>query len=137
MRARAKILFVDDSSDNRLILRTILEDDYDLVEAATVVTALQLMAEEKFDLVISDVLIRESNGLELVEAMRHRGNSTTGTPGETPFILLTRPEGIGFRERVLAAGANDYQAKPIVDMASFFERIERWLPDHLKAGRRT
>ena len=70
---RAKILLVDDESLVRTVARRILEsEDYDVVEAADGVEALELCEEQAFDLVVTDVVMPRMNGLDLIAGLAKR-----------------------------------------------------------------
>ena len=85
--------------------------------------ALELLDASRFDLMLLDLHMPEIDGFEVIRAIRERERST----GEhLPVIALTarsRPED---RERVLAAGMDDFLPKPI-QAAKLFAAIERVL----------
>lgn len=68
---RSKILIVDDSEFNRLILQELLKDDYDIIEAENGVEGIQVLKdhEKEIDLVLLDIVMPEMDGFEMLTAM--------------------------------------------------------------------
>ena len=112
---------VDDNADNRLIIRTILEDHYDIIEFSSGMEAIEGFKKSKPDVVILDISLPEMDGTEILRRIR-------GDPNlhDLPVIALTAHAMVGDREKYLAAGFNDYIAKPILDMKLLFSTIQRW-----------
>jgi DNA-binding NtrC family response regulator len=102
----SRILVIDDAQVIRELMREILElGGYETVGADTPERALALLEEEEISLVISDIVMPGSSGLELLAAVRarHRG---------LPVILVT---GAGTDENVkeaVARGADGLVIKP-------------------------
>ena len=117
-----RIAVVDDNADNRLIIRTILEDQYDIVEFSSGAEAIEGFNSEKPDVVILDISLPEMDGTEILRRIRDDPNLH-----DLPVIALTAHAMVGDREKYLAAGFNDYVAKPILDMSVLFSAIERWV----------
>jgi two-component system OmpR family response regulator/two-component system response regulator QseB len=63
------------------------------------------LASERFDLVLLDLGLPRGNGLDLLRALRARGDAT-------PVIVLTARDGPGERVAGLDSGADDYLVKP-------------------------
>jgi CheY-like chemotaxis protein len=118
-----KIAVVDDNSDNRLIIRTILEDQYDIVEFASGIEAIEGFRKSRPDVVILDISLPEMDGTEILRRIRD-----DSALHDLPVIALTAHAMVGDREKYLAAGFNDYVAKPILDMSVLFSTIQRWAP---------
>ncbi len=123
LRTMRKIAVVDDNADNRLIIRTILQDQYDIIEFSSGMEAIEAFKKSKPDVVILDISLPEMDGTEILRRIR-------GDPNlhDLPVIALTAHAMVGDREKYLAAGFNDYVAKPILDMKLLFSTIQRW--DH-------
>lgn len=78
-----RILIVDDIADNRALLADVLASfGFDLALADGGNSALQLLADEAFDLVITDQLMPDMSGWELLRQARAAGHGM-------PFILLS------------------------------------------------
>jgi CheY-like chemotaxis protein len=118
-----KIAVVDDNADNRLIIRTILEDQYDIVEYSSGIEAIEGFRQNKPDVVILDISLPEMDGTEILRRIRDDSHLH-----DLPVIALTAHAMVGDREKYLAAGFNDYVAKPILDMNVLFSTIQRWGP---------
>jgi PAS domain S-box-containing protein len=83
--------------------------------------ALALAAEEAFDLLLLDVHMPELDGFQVVRAIRERERRTGG---HLPIIALTARSRKEDRERCLAAGMDDFLAKPI-QAANLWAAIDR------------
>ena len=116
-----KIAVVDDNADNRLIIRTILEDQYEIIEFASGLEAIEGFRQNKPNVVILDISLPEMDGTEILRRIRDDPQLH-----DLPVIALTAHAMVGDREKYLAAGFNDYVAKPILDMSVLFSTIQRW-----------
>lgn len=76
------ILIVDDEVDLCEILADYLEDDFNCTVSSSPENALNLIKENSYDLVISDMHMPNVNGFEIIEAVK------TKRP-DTPVIILT------------------------------------------------
>jgi CheY-like chemotaxis protein len=123
-KAMTKIAVVDDNADNRLIIRTILEDQYEIMEFSSGVDAIEGFHKTKPDVVILDISLPEMDGTEILRRIRQ-----DSTLRDLPVIALTAHAMVGDREKYLSAGFNDYLPKPILDMGVLFSTIRRWLPN--------
>jgi len=117
-----KIAVVDDNADNRLIIRTILEDQYEILEYSSGIEAIEGFRKSKPDVVILDISLPEMDGTEILRRLRDDSDLHN-----LPVIALTAHAMVGDREKYLAAGFNDYVAKPILDMSVLFSTIQRWV----------
>ena len=131
---RRRILLVEDDADNRLTALHLLKAAGLTADVATNGReALAALAATAYDLVLMDVQMPELDGLEAAAAIRAR----EGTARHTPIIAMTAAALAGDRERCLAAGMDDYIAKPI-QMAPLHLLLAKWLgPPAARKGRRT
>ncbi len=117
------IAVVEDNPDNRLLVRVMLEPDYEVVEYETGGDALVGLRNHKPDLVLLDISLPEMDGAEVLRRLR-----ADETLRALPVIALTANAMAGDREKYIAGGFDDYVAKPIVDEAVLLEAIRRHLP---------
>lgn len=104
-----KTLVVDDYTTMRRIVRNLLVQNghTDIGEAGDGQTALQMLRETKYDLVICDWTMEPMSGLDLLRMIRAEPSIA-----KTPFIMVTAD---GKFENVMAgkaAGMNNYIVKP-------------------------
>ncbi|MFQ5692258.1 MAG: sigma-54-dependent transcriptional regulator [Nitrospinota bacterium] len=101
-----RVLVVDDDPRNRDLLSKILkEDSYDVWVAEDGETAIELMGEESFEIILTDLVMPGVDGLELLEHVRAHS-------ARTLVIVVT---GFGTVKTAVAAmrsGAYDYITKP-------------------------
>jgi two-component system cell cycle response regulator DivK len=121
MNTVTRVAVVDDNADNRLIIRTILEDRYEVQEFSSGVEAIEGFKKSRPDVVILDISLPEMDGTEILRRIRDDPELQ-----DLAVIALTAHAMIGDREKYLAVGFNDYVAKPILDMNVLFNTIERW-----------
>lgn len=114
------IAVIEDNSDNRLLLNAILSGPFGLSEYDDGPSALEGMRRSIPDLVLLDISLPGMDGLEVLSRIR-----SDAALQHLPVIALTAHAMVGDRERLLAAGFNDYVAKPIVDENILFRAIVR------------
>lgn len=104
------ILLVEDNPVNRVVAQTLLERaGYTVLTAENGQRALEVMqAEKKLDIILMDVQMPEMDGLAATAALR-----ADPRWHDVPIIAMTAHAMRGDRERFLAAGMDDYIAKPI------------------------
>src|SRR5581483_9956440 len=103
----AHILVVDDNADMRDYVARLLRSRWQVSTATNGVQALELIATQEFDLVISDVMMPQLDGFGLLQALKSRPETS-----ELPVVLLSARAGEESRVDGLAAGADDYIVKP-------------------------
>jgi CheY-like chemotaxis protein/HPt (histidine-containing phosphotransfer) domain-containing protein len=105
-----RILLAEDNVVNqKLALRLLEKLGYRADVAANGLEALEALERQTYDLLLSDVQMPEMDGLEATRRILERWPE-----GERPWIVAMTAEAMsGDRERCLAAGMNDYVAKPI------------------------
>ncbi|MBW3637441.1 MAG: sigma-54 dependent transcriptional regulator [Armatimonadetes bacterium] len=103
----AHILLVDDQSSMRLTLTALLKGaGHTLAQAGTGADALEKIAKNDFDLVITDLKLDQISGMEVLQATK------TQNP-QTEVIMLTGYGSIETAVAAMKAGAIDYLTKPI------------------------
>jgi ABC-type sugar transport system substrate-binding protein/DNA-binding response OmpR family regulator len=101
------VLIVDDNADIRAFLRTILQDKYQISEAADGKQGLALANEIVPDLIVSDVMMPVMNGLEFCQRIKS-GTATS----HIPVILLTARALNQHQIEGFESGADAYITKP-------------------------
>jgi adenylate cyclase len=118
----ASILVVDDNDLNCTLLRRRLErDDHRVTVAHDGRQALQKIDEERFDLVLLDVVMPEVTGLEVLQTVRKRYSMT-----DLPIIMATGNDESADIVEAFNLGANDYITKPF-DFAVVMARVRTHL----------
>ena len=105
--ARARILLADDNADLRDYVGGLLSGRYEVTPVANGREALAAARTEPFDLILSDVMMPDMDGFELLRAIRADANIAA-----TPFVMLSARAGEEAALEGLLAGADDYIVKP-------------------------
>ena len=122
-----QILVVEDNPTNqKLALAILAKEHYHAVVADSGQGALEIYRErgDAFDLILMDVQMPGMDGLETTGAIRQ----IEGGGRRIPIIAVTARAMQGDRERCLAAGMDDYLAKPI-HPAELLALLKRYLPE--------
>ncbi len=118
----AKILYIEDNPDNRLLVRRILMvEDYEVVEAEDGPSGIEAALNERPDLILMDMNLPEMDGYELTRRLRELPELAG-----TPIIAMTANVMHGDREKSLEAGCDGYIPKPI-DVDALPRQIEQFL----------
>ncbi|MBC7226060.1 MAG: response regulator [Thermoflexales bacterium] len=119
----ARILVVDDNADLLQMIRMLLEErgGHEVILSAEGEDGLAKARANPPDLAIIDVMMPGMNGYEVCRQLRK--NPATA---QIPIIILTARGQPVDRETALAAGADEYIAKPVT-MAELLERVNRLL----------
>lgn len=104
---RPTVLVVDDNTDIRQYERTLLQDEYIVLEAADGKEGLAVALKEVPDLVICDVMMPVMDGLELTEQLK-----TNTATSHIPVIMLTAKNLEEHRAEGYEHGADSYITKP-------------------------
>jgi signal transduction histidine kinase/DNA-binding response OmpR family regulator len=119
---RLHVLLAEDNVVNqRLAVRLLEKRGHTVVVANNGREALAALEREPFDLVLMDVQMPEMDGFEATAAIRARERATGA---HIPIVAMTAHAMRGDEERCLAAGMDDYIAKPI-QVAEFQAALER------------
>ena len=123
----AHILVVDDNEMNRFVAKSLLKETRAHVRlAASGRECLDRLRAEPYDLVLLDDMMPELSGTETLALMK-KERLAKGTP----IVALTANAVVGARETYLAAGFDDYLAKPI-DPEALTNLLRRTLPAALQ-----
>jgi two-component system, OmpR family, response regulator MprA len=117
---RQRVLVVDDEPAVREALRASLEfDGYRVSVASDGADGLELIARDRPDLVVLDVMMPRMDGLTACRRLR------AADPG-MPVLMLTARDAVGDRVTGLNAGADDYLVKPF-DLDELLARVRALL----------
>ncbi len=117
---RNSILLVDDEAGVRFGIRKFLVTrGFEVVEASTCQAAEELFRESRPDLVVTDYLLPDGTGLELLPRLRQ------ADPG-VPVIILTGHASIDLAVRAIKEGAEQFLTKP-VEMPALLLMVQRVL----------
>lgn len=106
---RDKVLIVDDVEINRAILRTILENEYTIVEAENGKLALDIIEEQKDELsaILLDLVMPEMDGKQVLEELNKRK-----IIGIIPVLVISGENSCEIEQECFELGISDYIAKP-------------------------
>lgn len=122
MADKKTILHVEDNSDNRLLVRRLLNAyGYNVVEAENAFKALEAVKELHPDLILMDINMPDMDGYTLTNKLKANPHLIG-----VPIIAITANVMKGDRERTLDAGCDGYIEKPI-DVDKFIDQVERFL----------
>jgi DNA-binding response OmpR family regulator len=125
----ARILLVDDEqSVQTLLTYPLRKDGYEVVSAVDGREALDRFAEQRFDLVVLDIMLPKLDGMEVCRRLRGRS--------QVPIIMLTAKDDEADKVLGLEIGADDYITKPF-SVREFRSRVKAALRRSEMAGART
>ncbi|MGN0578184.1 MAG: HD domain-containing phosphohydrolase [Ruminiclostridium sp.] len=104
-----RILIVDDSEINRVLLSEILSSEYEIIEADSGDAALQILnkSASEIDLVLLDVVMPGTDGYDVLECMNRYGIIE-----EVPVIMISAESSTDFITKAYDMGAADYVGRP-------------------------
>ncbi len=130
-RERSLVLLVDDHPINRLVItRQLALAGYASESADDGALGLERWRSGRYALVLSDIHMPRMDGYALAGKIREE-EQRRGL-ARTPIIALTASALKGEAERCLAAGMDDYLAKPVA-VATLAASLQRWLPHTVAA----
>ncbi len=116
------ILYIEDNSDNRMLVRRVLEaEGYRVIEAEDGTQGFEYLQSETPDLVIVDINLPEMDGYEVTARLKRMPSMV-----HVPVIAMTANVMKGDREKTLAVGCDGYIPKPI-DIDSLPDQIAKFL----------
>src|SRR6267142_2199642 len=102
------VLVVDDDEGVRDALHLILDDEYEVLDAAHGRLALGVLRERPVDLVLLDILMPEVDGIEILQEIR-------AFEPQLPVIMMTAVKTVRTAVAAMKLGAADYITKPFAD----------------------
>ncbi|MFM2056612.1 MAG: hypothetical protein RLY71_997 [Pseudomonadota bacterium] len=107
---RLRILVVDDHPVNRILMEALLGQlGHEVLLAENGAEAVEQVGREPLDLILMDIHMPVMDGLTAARTIR----ALAGPAGQVPIFALTADAFSESRDRVLAAGMNDFLAKPV------------------------
>ena len=124
--SRPTVLIVEDNDELRSYIIDNMDDSYHMLEAENGIKALEVLEKEDIDIIVSDVMMPEMDGLELCRAVR-----SNSAYSHLPFIILSAKTDVSTKIDLLNIGANAYMEKPFsleqlrAQIASILENRDR------------
>lgn len=121
-----RILIVEDNENFRTFLSRSLSDTYSVIEAGDGKAALEVLASNNIDIVISDVMMPVMDGIELCKAIKNDIRFS-----HIPIIMLTAIQNEDILIRSLKEGADEYISKPFdIEVLNLkIQKILSWSKD--------
>jgi two-component system cell cycle response regulator DivK len=119
-----RILVIEDTEDNRQIIRDLLSSvGYELIEAADGVAGVALAQKERPDLILMDIQLPEIDGYEATRRIR-----AVPELAKVPIIAVTSYALSGDEAKTREAGCDGYVAKPF-SPRQLLAKIREFLPE--------
>ncbi|MFQ5582581.1 MAG: response regulator [Mariprofundaceae bacterium] len=126
---KKKILIIEDNPVNmKLASSLLLKEGYAVREASDAETGMAIAREQNPALILMDIQLPDMDGLTATKLLKN--NAATN---DIPVIALTAFAMKGDEEKMLAAGCDDYIAKPI-RYQEFLSTIDTWLSKEKLTG---
>ena len=110
------LIVEDDIQFNRIICSYLTDNGYSVVGCHSATEALEQMEKMSFDMIVSDIMMKDMNGFEFAEQVRLVNK-------DIPFLFLTARDDLQSKEKGYKMGIDDYIVKP-VEMKELVFRIE-------------
>jgi CheY-like chemotaxis protein len=109
--SEVRVLAVDDEPDAAALIQRVLEENHAVVDkASSAEEAMEFLAREKFDVLISDIGMPVQDGYEFISRVR----SLEGNPNQrVPAIAVTAFARAEDKERAILAGFQQHVSKPL------------------------
>jgi signal transduction histidine kinase/DNA-binding response OmpR family regulator len=105
---KKKILIIEDNEDLRMLIAESLSDEFQVMQAGDGVEALKLIEHTDFDLIISDIMMPNKDGISLCNDIKGDMNTS-----HIPVILLTAKTSLESKIEGVDSGADLYFEKPV------------------------
>jgi len=117
-----RVLYIEDNAMNmRLVRRLLTANGYTVIEASDGLKGIAVAARERPELILMDINLPGIDGMEATSRLK-----SSYDLAHIPIVALTAVAMKGDRERILAAGCDDYLQKPI-DNALLIETVRRFI----------
>lgn len=103
------VMVVEDNEKNRKLMRVVLKaKGYNVIEAATGEEALNILKNQKPDIILMDIQLPGIDGITLIKQIKE-----TTALKDIPIIAVTAYAMKGDEEKIMEAGCDAYVSKPI------------------------
>ncbi|WP_069131176.1 response regulator [Rhodohalobacter halophilus] len=136
-----RVLVIDDDKMTHLVVKNLLGDDYQILQAFDTQEAVNILAEEKVNLILSDIHMPGVDGLEFLESMMADSEKRN-----IPVLIMTGQPTVEKEKAALNLGAADFIRKEqfkterdqILELvqAKLVTTIEMELPAHLQFNKK-
>ncbi|MCC7447569.1 MAG: response regulator [Anaerolineae bacterium] len=117
-----RVLYIEDNFQNKRLVKKILNaKGYEVLEADDGLKGVDMVAQEKPDLILMDINIPGIDGMEATARIKRQPDLK-----HIPIIALTANAMRGDREKIMAAGCDDYMQKPI-NNAKLVETVQNYI----------
>ncbi len=107
MSKKPLILVVDDLKSNRMIVKKILQNNYDFIEASDGIEAIKMLKNFTPIMILMDAIMPNMNGFETIKKIRENPKYK-----RTPILMITSLSDIKTKVKALEYGINDFLTKP-------------------------
>ena len=119
--SKKRVLYIEDNAQNKRLVRKLLTvKGYDVLEADDGLIGVELAQRERPDLILMDINIPGIDGMEATARLKK------SEVAYIPIIALTANAMVGDRERIMAAGCDEYMQKPVSN-AMLWDTVERFI----------
>ncbi len=101
------LLIIEDNEELRCFLKLVLSSDFHVIEASNGNEGLQIARNQLPDIIITDIMMSEMDGLMLAKEIKANENTS-----HIPVVILTAKTDIDTQVEALKTGADDYITKP-------------------------
>jgi len=121
-----RVLVAEDNNINQMIIEELLSSvGIEVTLADNGITALKIMRENAYDVVLMDIMMPEMDGLTATAQIRAERRYD-----DLPILAMTANAGAEYLEESMRAGMNDYLTKPI-DAEQLFKALIKWGKRHV------
>jgi two-component system, cell cycle response regulator DivK len=122
MDVKKRILYIEDNFQNRrLVNRLLTKKGYEVLEAEDGLQGIAIAAREKPALILMDINLPGIDGMEATSRIKSSPDLS-----QIPIVAVTANAMRGDREKIIAAGCDDYLQKPI-DNDELINTVQRYI----------
>lgn len=121
---KARILVIDDDANIQIILKFMLDKEFEVIQSFNTTEAFQLLKNEKVDLVITDLNLPGESGLEFVQRLKSEADFSS-----IPVLVLTGLPSSDKQKKAESFGVADFILKPI-NRQLLLNRVHSLILDH-------